>query len=149
MYLCDCGDIYDFNRFCFKNWSHKNPIWDLILIYITEFSIKSCACTQIFRPVKKIFSRISSYLLWDSNDFYQNFSKSYHQTTFFAKNFTFTNFGCGTRHQRPLSSQLFHWHSSAVITQFTKNKICTECWLLSCASETKIMIAPPGVEIHN
>ena len=42
-------------------------IWDSILIYITEFSIKSCACTQIFRAVKKIFSRFSSYLLWGDN----------------------------------------------------------------------------------
>ena len=61
MYLCDCGDIYDFNRFCFKNWSHKNPIWDLILMYITEFSIKSYACTQILRPSQKKNSWISSY----------------------------------------------------------------------------------------
>ena len=64
MQLCDCGDIYVLNRVCFKDQSLKNPIWDLILIYITEFSIKSCACTQIFRPSQKIFSRISSYLLW-------------------------------------------------------------------------------------
>ena len=78
MYLCDCGDIYDFNRFCFKNWSHKNPIWDLILIYITEFSIKSCACTQIFRPVKKIFSRISSYLLWDTDRKNLNFDYQFY-----------------------------------------------------------------------
>ena len=77
MLLCDCGDIYVFNRFCFKNKSHKNPIWDLILIYITEFSIKSCACAQIFRPSQKIFSRISSYLLWSAiacNIFFSKFT---------------------------------------------------------------------------
>ena len=30
-------------------------MWDLFLIYITEVSIKSYACTQIFRPSQKKF----------------------------------------------------------------------------------------------
>ena len=36
---------------------------DFILIYITEISTKTYACTLIFRPSQNFFSRISSYLL--------------------------------------------------------------------------------------
>ena len=43
---------------------HKDPMYDFILIYVTEVIIKRFACTQIFRPSQKNFSRISSYLLW-------------------------------------------------------------------------------------
>ena len=38
-------------------------MYDFILIYITEISIKSYACTLIFRPSQKKISRISSYLV--------------------------------------------------------------------------------------
>ena len=40
-------------------------MYDFILIYVTEVNIKRFACTQIFRPSQKNFSRISSYLLCD------------------------------------------------------------------------------------
>ena len=54
--------------YCFYTWSHKNPIWDSILIYITEVTIKSNACMQSLRPRQKFFSRIYSYLLCNTNN---------------------------------------------------------------------------------
>ena len=75
--ICDCGDIYELFRFCFKNQSHKNPMNDFILIYITEISIKSYACTLIFRPSQKNFSRISSYLLCEMHFVKGGFFKSW------------------------------------------------------------------------